>query len=142
MHVDDRAVPLTEEWLGGIDESEEGAVSGYFGSTETWPLVCLEASETVLCDPSNPTGKLSRCPSPAECEKTDERWPSQNELNIAIDMDEYDAELYSRFTLTGFRNYMEGFETNGCSDDDDILCSGGIQRQLHNVVSCPILLHI
>lgn len=138
---DDRDILFTDEWFGGIDPEGDGLITGYFGSIDTWPIVCLNANSTNLCDPSDRTGQLRRCPSTSECEKTDERWPSPEEVAEAVDMETYDSEPYSRYSLTGFRNQMEGFDHNDCSDEDDILCSGGTRRRLHNTVRfllCPL----
>lgn len=131
---DDRDFLFNDDWLGGIDESEQGAITGYFGSIDTWPIICDTANATHFCDPTMRTGQLRRCPSTSECEKTDERWPTQEALMTAINMDTYDSDPYSRYSSSGFRNYMEGFDNNGCSDTEDVLCSGGIRRRLHNTV--------
>ena len=60
------------------------------------------------------TGPLQRCPftDPGvdPCDVKNPDWPTDAQVNEAVEMSSYDSGTYDKFTPSGFRNYMEGFD--------------------------------
>ncbi len=132
-----------------------------------WETRCWNVKGQI-CNPNELTGSLRRCPrtdSGADpCRFDNPLWPTIDNVNNAIGMSSYDGSTYNKFSTSGFRNYMEGFnvltddragrqdcagdelcqcETGGsaCScETEDSGCEGSqprdpIARILHNSVS-------
>ena len=117
--------------LGAGDWSQERSV------TLTWERDLFNADPGVdPCDVKNPD------------------WPTDAQVNEAVEMSSYDSGTYDKFTPSGFRNYMEGFDVlpdnqvgrNRCYTNRMCACETGapkcegpqsttpIARLLHNSV--------
>ena len=131
-----REILLSDKWFGS---SSSGVVSGDFGN---WDTICWDYKTIVdctnyqqLCDPTVYTGKLRRCPVDSQCKSNGPYWPTQQDVDDAIELSTYETAPYS-YASEGFRSFVEGFVNNSCSPSTDALCSkDGISRRLHNNVS-------
>lgn len=127
-----------------------------------WDTKCwnLEPSGQI-CDPRNGTGQLQRCPLTQSgtdpCNISNPDWPTSTDVNKAIEMPDYDVYPYNKYAESGFRNFLEGFNTLNNDQDgldtcasnrlctchrgnDRTMCNGTnpgtpIARLLHNSVS-------
>ena len=133
---------FTENRLG---KNEDGVVVGTL--FENWSTVCWKDhnSTTIIpiCDPTEQTDTLRRCPIESACHKGNADWPTFGNVKSAVAKNDYDASPYNKF-VTGedasFRNFMEGFVTQPESScGDDAMCTEendcAIRRKLHNSVS-------
>ena len=118
-----------------------------------WETICwysrngnMNRPEQNICNPGTPTGSLQRCPVKTACAANYSGWPSYDDVRTAVSMGEYDWSPYNRYSQ-GFRNYMEGFhivdqcdvQTRGQDLCMSVTINGtdkGLQRLLHNTVSC------
>ena len=127
---------FSDSWFGS---SNRGVVSGDFGN---WDTICWNYNATLdcsnykqLCDPAVHTGKLRRCPVDSQCKSNGPNWPTQKDVNEAIQMSPYESAPYT-YATQSFRSFVEGFVNNSCSLSTDSLCTkDGISRRLHNTVS-------
>ncbi len=132
-----------------------------------WETRCWNV-KLQICNPNVNTESLRRCPTTGSgedpCRYDNRLWPTIEDVNNAVGMSSYDGSTYNKFSTSGFRNYMEGFnvltddragrqdcagdelcqcETGGsaCScETEDSGCEGSqpsdpIARLLHNSVS-------
>ena len=143
---DQREILFTRDRLG---ENINGTVSGEIFAN--WSTVCWEntAGKTfpiAICNPDIPTNQsLRRCPNPTLCQKTNINWPSDEDVDDALSIKNYDASPYDRFvkeTNSSYRNFMEGFIIEDGSDcGSDTMCTTDetrgviVRRKLHNSVS-------
>ena len=105
------------------------------------------------------TGPLQRCPTTGSeedpCRFDNSHWPTIEDVNNAVGMSSYDGSTYDKFSTSGFRNYMEGFEVltdnqarrQNCAGNELCACETGgsgcagsqpsqpINRLIHNSVS-------
>ena len=142
---DQRDILFTRDRLG---ENNNGFVSGEI--FDNWYTVCWEniADETfpiAICNPDMPTDQsLRRCPNSTLCQKTNENWPSDEDVDDAVSIKSYDASPYDRFvkgTDSSYRNFMEGFIIEDGSDcGSDTMCTTDetrrviVRRMIHNTV--------
>ena len=109
--------------------------------------------EHRICDPNVTTGPVQRCPNERTCEPNYEGWPSYEDVQNAVDKQDYDLPNYNKYSPAegsreGFRGFMEGFQVIDECDRSTILgrdlCTNvniegvgikGLQRLLHNTVS-------
>ena len=143
-----RDVPFHRDRLG---ESIDGEVVGDLFDGGDWKLKCWEdigekPFPLPICNPNVASSeKLQRCPNETLCNKSNEKWPSHDEVAEAILIDMYDTSPYNRFvtdTDYSYRNLMEGFViTPGSDCGDDTMCTVDdrmgvtISRRNHNTVS-------
>ena len=135
--------------------------SGLFD--QNWQTICWSKQNKNydICDPRITTGQLQRCPLDESCSSANPLWPSDNEVQMVLSLQEYDTHPYDRTATNSFRNQLEGFkplsadELQVCRDSklcscDDMLNGGSdpnctendtggqpnnpIQRLLHNSV--------
>ena len=126
--------------------------------SDGWDTRCWRLEPGTICDPNMGTGPLQRCPftDPGvdPCDVKNPDWPTDAQVNEAVEMSSYDSGTYDKFTPSGFRNYMEGFDVlpdnqvgrNRCYTNRMCACETGapkcggpqsttpIARLLHNSV--------
>ena len=122
-----------------------------------WDVRCWNLPKGFICNPDNVTGQLQRCPFTGTnpCDVNNPDWPTVAAVKQAVQMSSYDDSNYDKYSRSGFRNFMEGFNVLSNSSSDisscanDRLCkcaTGGFQcdgespntpitRVLHNSVS-------
>ena len=129
--------------------------------SDGWDTKCWNLEVGVICNPNAGTGKLQRCPftGTRPCDVDNPDWPTVADVKQAIEISIYDdGDHYDKFSRSGFRNFMEGFNvlSNSSSDikrcaedrlckcdpDDNPQCDGTppttpIARVLHNSVRVP-----
>lgn len=143
------------------NENNQSEVVGDLVS-EGWDTICwyggsggVDIPLGTVCNPSNKTGPLLRCPylpSPSldPCRIGNPDWPTQDHIDEALRRPVYDTTNYETDTTNrSFRSYMEGYD-NGitveecgnsglCACDNGPDCGVGagspLQRRLHNSVS-------
>ena len=127
-----------------------------------WQTVCWYGGSTNaentepsgICNPNVFTGPLQRCPDARTCAADYEGWPSFADVQTAVGMQDYDHANYNKYSPRGFRGFMEGFQVldRGCDTNTARgrdLCEvesvegvdKGIQRLLHNTVSCELCIN-
>ena len=118
---------LVDEWR---------TICWYGGNAESGDIPDHRDNQNI-CDPSSDTGLLRRCPDKERCAANYSGWPSYQDVETAVGMEEYDRSPYDRLPCKSFRNYMEGFHPGCDSGTRGVdLCESGYQRLLHNTVSC------
>jgi len=134
------------------------AVTGELFANDVWQTVCwyngsgnIARPDHRICDPRVSTGDLQRCPDKAICAANYEGWPSDDDVQTALAEQMYDSQQYNKVSPEGFRTLVEGFQVVDRCDSDSVrgrdLCTNvdidgrqkGLQRLLHNTVSCGML---
>jgi hypothetical protein len=96
-------------------------------STIGWETRCWNVKPQI-CNPNVNTGSLRRCPIPDSgedpCRYDNPLWPTINDVNNAVGMSSYDGSTYDKFSTSGFRNYMEGFDV--LTDDQAGQCAENV----------------
>ena len=87
-------------------------------SASGWETRCWNVKGRI-CNPNELTGSLRCCPRTDSredpCHFDNQLWPTIDHVNNAVGMLSYDRSTYNKFSTSGFRNYMEGF--NVLTDD-------------------------
>ena len=135
----------------GAHDSSSSAVTGEL--VDEWQTICWYGGNAGsgdipdcrdnqnICDPSNDTGLLRRCPDKERCAANYLGWPSYQDVQTAVGIEEYDRSPYNILSCESFRNYMEGFHAGCDSGTRGVdLCENGYERLLHNTVSCELYL--
>jgi len=74
----------------------------------TWETICwLQLGQ--ICDPRIGTGPLQRCPFTGTdpCNSRNPDWPTLQNVDDAMTIDEYDAPPYTIFSRDGFRSFVD-----------------------------------
>ena len=74
----------------------------------TWETICwLQLGQ--ICDPRIGTGPLQRCPFTGTdpCNSSNPDWPTLQNVDGAMRIDEYDAPPYTIFSRDGFRSFVD-----------------------------------
>lgn len=130
-----------------------------------WETACWrkENNNYDICNPNIATGQLQRCPLKESCGSDNELWPTNEDVQTILSLQEYDTPPYNKTAANSFRNQLEGFkplsrdsiefcrENKLCtckledSEDEDFNCTESnsgpqptmipTQRLLHNSVS-------
>ena len=124
-----------------------------------WQTICWEKSEKPygICNPQVSTGQLQRCPMKESCSSKNELWPSSDNVNNTLFLEEYDNPPFDKTATNSFPNRLEGFmplsndEFQTCRENGLCKCDDGnadctvsndgtqpgkpTQRLLHNSVS-------
>lgn len=125
-----------------------------------WSTRCWRLDPGEICNPNDGSDSrgifpLQRCPFRDDpCNISNIGWPTNADVNDAVSMKSYDGGEYDRFSTSGFRNFMEGFNVlsndqagrDSCSTNSLCLCGSDsmcadpqssipIARRLHNSVS-------
>ena len=126
--------------------------------SDGWNTRCWRLDPGEICNPNDGSRgiyPLQRCPfrgDPCNINNTD--WPKGTDVDEAVSMQSYDSSKYDRFSTSGFRNFMEGFDILSNDQGGRDLCSANrlclcgsdsmcveaqsgvpITRRLHNSVS-------
>ena len=142
--TDDRTSIFSLNKLGSNDDN--GTVNSTYYGEDNWQSVCWFPSESTkknqTCNHTDPDGirPIIRCPSPTQCADDYPKWPSQETINKALNLDLYSNETYNKYSEGTFSNYLEGFEPNPSGNLEDLEFTEGadgnpIARRLHNLVS-------
>ena len=129
----------------------DGVVDGDLFLLSTWITICWINNAGLkpilpICNPNVPSGQiLRRCANATLCEKNDDKWPSYEDIDRAVSINEYDTSPYNSFvvnTKESFRNFLEGFISRpGSVCQGNTMCSFdaywnmSLTRTIHNVVS-------
>ena len=155
--------PFKSNRLGEtVDDNGLPEVYGIMHSEflNNWETICWTKDENHdICNPQVATGQLQRCPLRESCGSENELWPTDNDVQTALGMQEYDTFPYNKKAANSFRNQLEGFkplsndEIQFCRENKLCTCERGeagdynctesddgpqptdpIQRLLHNSV--------
>ena len=134
--------------LGVTNENDMSRVSGQLFEPD-WETVCWSNSYSI-CDPSRATSDhLRRCPTvdnSNSCRSNNPDWPSKANVDMAINMQQYDTSLYGKFAEESFRNFMEGFDPDISREDcaENRLCQCGMNPRCDNETfdGLPLLRHL
>ena len=120
-------------------------VGDLFGNWTTvcWQNILGKTPPIDVCNPNAPTDQnLRRCPNAALCDKSNENWPSYEDVATALSIDTSPYDRFVEDTSESYCNYMEGFITQpGSNCDEDTLCTVDkarnvvVRRKIHNPVS-------
>ena len=149
---DEREGPFTRDRLGERSINSNGQPEVVGDLFTDWRTVCWYGGsagvsnpfDSNFCDPSVDTGPLLRCPIVSgedPCEASSPNWPSLDDYNTALEIQNYDTEDFGKNANDSFRNFLEGFEiVADCGEDD--LCTANTQRHLHNSVSLCLYVYL
>lgn len=157
----------TEDLFSENRLGETRNVSGFphvFGTLfdDGWDTICwLQLGQ--ICDPRVSTGPLQRCPFTGTnpCTASNPDWPSLQQVNDALEIDEYDAPPYTIITFEGFRSFVD-FEVHqdyercrndrmcqcvpqgdpSCDPPNGIALTGHMHFLVSILVFCSIMSHI
>ena len=101
-------------------------VSGDITSDGAWDTICW-LTFFEICDPNVSTGPLQRCPFTGTdpCHSDNPDWPTLQDVNNAMEIDEYDSPPYNLVTLTGYRSFVDfkvDFDFERCREDRMCQC--------------------
>lgn len=132
---------LNHDRFGSILDG--GEIDGGFG--DNWRTVCWQRESTYAnCDPYtevNVYPTLRRCPTREYCLSPNSTWPTDEEVEMALEEDVFDMMPYNVQASGGLRNYLEGFKPGNCSElrKEPPFCDKDCgERLLHNSVSQPL----
>ena len=161
----DNNSPLKANRLGQtVDNNGLPQVHGIMPSEflNNWETTCWRKKRNFdICNPDIATGQLQRCPLKESCDRRNELWPSDKDVQTILSLQEYDTPPYTKKAANSFRNYLEGFkplpndDIEFCRENKLCTCELGegkqdfnctesdsgpqptdpIQRLLHNSVS-------
>ena len=128
--------PFKYNRLGSTESDMENGAPPVNGTLvdNGWTTRCWMLTPAgMICDPNRNTGRLQRCPriqGVNACRIDNPDWPGIDDVNNAVGMSNYDGGTYNRFSASGFRNFMEGF--NLLSNDD----AGRQSCSTNNLCTC------
>ena len=95
---------------------------------EDWETVCwLQVGQ--ICDPTQTTGRLQRCPLPDRCISTNPDWPTRQEINAALNFEMFDSPPWNIAAMDGVRSFIDFDVTRdfeACRNDRMCFCISGI----------------
>ena len=96
-------------------------------TSKGWDSICWN-TYTTICDPNISTGPLQRCPFTGldPCNSDNPDWPTLQDINTALDIDEYDSPPYNLLSTTGYRSFVDfkvDLDYERCRSDRMCLCA-------------------
>lgn len=134
--------------MGDSTPTDPRVRGGIFGTLNTTTGRIDDGFDTLcfnipgqLCDPRVSTGELRRCPrfDESPCQKGNEDWPTQSQVDHILSQTFYDSPPYNMFSLTGFRNYIDVNITENfayCGAAEQCFCFTEFQPDVINP-TCP-----
>ena len=91
-----------------------------------WDTICW-LTFFEICDPNVNTGPLQRCPFTGTdpCNSNNPDWPTRQEVNDAMAIDNYDTPPYNLVSLDSYRSFIDfdvHFDIDECRDDRMCRC--------------------
>ena len=100
---------------------------------DDWHTIC-HAQPVEICDPSVPTGPLTRCPftgDPNLCHSSNPDWPQMEEINTLLEIEEYSVPPFGGIVGNSFRarsDFRIVTDIKQCREDVYCTCfPGGVQ---------------
>ena len=129
-----------------LGENVNGTVNGRTISNNVWKTVCWHDTSDMtfpvnICNPNIPTAGLRRCPKPELCKPSNKYWPSYDDVDTTLSIEDYDAPPFDSFVKDNhsFRNFLEGFAVSLRCEQNDTMCTNTrgmpLTQIMHNTVS-------